>query len=127
MKNDNDLNLHSMTKLSGWLRYCTYTRVRIVCDKSCRVDRPGGREKTKEGRWNGIAEEKKKVRKEITGIRNEKGIKEVYAAKKAQLAASLLPACYLAVIKSISGCVRIACSGFMITSLLQVVNKLDTS
>ena len=23
MNNDNDLNLHSMTKLSGWLRYCT--------------------------------------------------------------------------------------------------------
>ena len=22
MNNDNDLNLHSMTKLSGWLRYC---------------------------------------------------------------------------------------------------------
>ena len=28
MNNGNDLNLHSMTKLSGWLRYCsrnTYT------------------------------------------------------------------------------------------------------
>ena len=24
MNNDNDLNLHSMTKLSGWLRYCRY-------------------------------------------------------------------------------------------------------
>ena len=23
MNNDNDLNLHSMTKLSGWLRYCS--------------------------------------------------------------------------------------------------------
>ena len=22
MNNDNDLNLHSLTKLSGWLRYC---------------------------------------------------------------------------------------------------------
>ena len=22
MNNDNDLNVHSMTKLSGWLRYC---------------------------------------------------------------------------------------------------------
>ena len=22
MNNDNDLNLHSMTKLSGWFRYC---------------------------------------------------------------------------------------------------------
>ena len=24
MNNDNDLNLHSMTKLSGWLRYCMF-------------------------------------------------------------------------------------------------------
>ena len=24
MNNDNDLNLHSMTKLSGWLRYILY-------------------------------------------------------------------------------------------------------
>ena len=23
MNNDNDLNLHSTTKLSGWLRYCS--------------------------------------------------------------------------------------------------------
>ena len=23
MNNDNDLNLHNMTKLSGWLHYCT--------------------------------------------------------------------------------------------------------
>ena len=28
------------------------------------------------------------------------------------------------IIKPISGCVRIACSGLMITSLLQVVNRL---
>ena len=34
---------------------------------------------------------------------------------------------YLTVIKSISGCVRITCSGLMITSLLQVVNRLDAS
>ena len=40
-----------------------------------------------------------------------------------QIAASLMQAHYLAVIKSISGCVRIACSGLMITSLLQVVNR----
>ena len=25
MNNDNDLNLHRMTKLSGWLRYCGQT------------------------------------------------------------------------------------------------------
>ena len=29
MNNDNDLNLHSMTKLSGWLRYCH--KVFIAC------------------------------------------------------------------------------------------------
>ena len=33
----------------------------------------------------------------------------------------------LAVIKPISGCVRIACSGLMITSLLRVVNRLAAS
>ena len=32
-----------------------------------------------------------------------------------------------AVIKPISECVRIACSGLTITSLLQVVNRLDAS
>ena len=36
-------------------------------------------------------------------------------------------ACYLAVVKPISGCVCIACSGLMITSPLQVVNRLDAS
>ena len=35
--------------------------------------------------------------------------------------------CRLAIIKPISGCVRIACSGLMTTSLLQVVNRLDAS
>ena len=40
--------------------------------------------------------------------------------------ASLLQTCYHAVIKAISGCVCIACSGLMI-SLLQVVNRLDAS
>ena len=35
--------------------------------------------------------------------------------------------CCLAVIKPISGCVRTACSGLMLTSLLHVVNKLDAS
>ena len=51
----------------------------------------------------------------------------IYTARNAQVAASLLQACCLAVIKLISGCVRIACSGLMITSLLQVVNRLDAS
>ena len=41
------------------------------------------------------------------------------------IAASPLQACYL--IKLISGCVRIACSGLMTASLLQVVNSLDAS
>ena len=50
-----------------------------------------------------------------------------YTTRKAQVAASLLRACDLAVIKPISGCVHIACSGFMIISLLQVVNRLDSS
>ena len=44
-----------------------------------------------------------------------------------RVAASLLRACYLAVIKPISGCVRIAYFGLMMTSLLQVVNRLDAS
>ena len=26
MNNDNDLNLHSMTKLSGWLRHCLWAQ-----------------------------------------------------------------------------------------------------
>ena len=49
------------------------------------------------------------------------------ASRNVQVTASLLQACYLAVIKPISGCVHIACSGLMITSLLQVVNRLDAS
>ena len=28
MNNGNDLNLHSMTKLSGWLRYCIRTKLK---------------------------------------------------------------------------------------------------
>ena len=51
----------------------------------------------------------------------------LYTAKNTQVEASLLQGCYLAVIKSISGCVRITCSGLMTTSLLQVVNTLDAS
>ena len=50
-----------------------------------------------------------------------------FTAKYAQVPASLLQDCYLAVIKPISGCVRIACSNLMITSLLQVVSRLDES
>ena len=52
---------------------------------------------------------------------------QIYTARIAQVAASLLQACGFAVIKPISGCVRIACSGLMITSLLQVVNRLNAS
>ena len=48
----------------------------------------------------------------------------LYTARHAQVEASLLQDCYLAVIKPISGCVRIACSGLMITSLMQVVDRL---
>ena len=47
-----------------------------------------------------------------------------YTARNAQVAASLLQACYHAVIKTTSGCVRIACSGLMMTSVLQAVNRL---
>ena len=43
--------------------------------------------------------------------------------KNTQVTASLLRACYLAVIKPISGCVHIACSGLMITSLLQADSR----
>ena len=43
-----------------------------------------------------------------------------YTARNAQVAASLLQACCLVIITPISGCIRIACSGLMITSLLQV-------
>ena len=46
-------------------------------------------------------------------------------ARSAKVVASVLQVCYFAVIKLISGCVRIACSGLMITSLLQVINRLD--
>ena len=50
-----------------------------------------------------------------------------YTARNAQVAASLLQACCLVVIKPISGCVRITCFRLMITSLLQVVNRLDAN
>ena len=45
-----------------------------------------------------------------------------YKARNVQVALSLLPACYLAVVKLISGCVHIACSGLMIRSQMQIVN-----
>ena len=32
MNNDNDLNLHSMTKLSGWLGYCIRYANNTTCD-----------------------------------------------------------------------------------------------
>ena len=51
----------------------------------------------------------------------------IYTGKNTQVTANLLQACYLAVVKQISGCVRIACSSLMITRLLQVVNRLDAS
>ena len=38
MNNDNDLNLHSMTKLSGWLRYCLYFRAVTNKAESLRPD-----------------------------------------------------------------------------------------
>ena len=47
-----------------------------------------------------------------------------YTPKNAQIAASLLQACCLAVIKLISGCVCIACSGLMTTSLLHVIKLI---
>ena len=50
-----------------------------------------------------------------------------YRGRKAQVAASLLQACGLAVIKPISGCVDIDCSGLTITNLLQVVNRHDAT
>ena len=47
--------------------------------------------------------------------------------KNAQVTTSLLQTGYLTVTKRISGCVRNACSGLMITSLLQVDNWLDAN
>ena len=46
----------------------------------------------------------------------------VYTARKAQVAASKST-----ITKPLSGCVRIACSVLMITSLLQIVNRLAAS
>ena len=63
----------------------------------------------------------------VRHLRTTISISVLYTTRNAKLASTLLQACYLAVIKSISGCVHIACSGLMITSLLQVVNWLDAS
>ena len=51
----------------------------------------------------------------------------MYTAKNVDVGANLLQACCLAVIKPMSGCVCIACSRLMITSLLQVVNRLKAA
>ena len=55
------------------------------------------------------------------GNRGGGGALPPYIARNAQVAANLR------ITKPISGCVRIACTGFMITSLLQVVNRLAAS
>ena len=55
------------------------------------------------------------------GIQLPRLAASIYPKRDTQVAASLL---CLAVIKPISGYVRIACSGFMIASLLEVVNTL---
>ena len=36
MNNDNDLNLHSMTKLSGWLRHCERVVKFVIYDHALR-------------------------------------------------------------------------------------------
>ena len=51
----------------------------------------------------------------------------VLLARNAEVAVSLLYAVCLAVIKRVSGCVRIACHSLVITCLLQVLNRLDAS
>ena len=47
-----------------------------------------------------------------------------HIARNMQVASILLQVCWLAVIMQISGCVCIACSGLIITSQLQTVNRL---
>ena len=46
------------------------------------------------------------------------GVFHKYSVRNFKLAANLLQACNRAVVKPVSGCVRIACSSLMITSLL---------
>ena len=55
------------------------------------------------------------------------GLMYTCTARNVDVAANLLQACCLAVIKPISECVCIACSRLMITSLLQVVNRLKAA
>ena len=51
----------------------------------------------------------------------------LHSQKRASCSKSAADLLQLAIIKPISGCVRIACSGLMTTSLLQVVNRLAAS
>ncbi len=54
-------------------------------------------------------------------------VSEIHSQKRTSCSKSAAGLLQLAIIKAISGCVRIACSGLMISSLLQVVNRLDAS
>ena len=51
----------------------------------------------------------------------------LHSQKRASCSRSAADLMQLAIIKPISGCVRIACSGLIISSLLQVVNRLAAS
>ena len=51
----------------------------------------------------------------------------IHSQKRASCSKSAADLLQVAIIKPISGCVRIACSGLMTTSLLQVVNRLAAS
>ena len=51
-----------------------------------------------------------------------------FTDKNAEISTSLLASCNSLVIRmAISGCVRMACDSLLITSLLQVVNRLVAS
>ena len=54
-------------------------------------------------------------------------VNELHSQKRASCSKSAGGLLQVAIIKPISGCVRIACSGLMTTSLLQVVNRLAAS
>ena len=58
---------------------------------------------------------------------DENGWNGLHSQKRASCSKSAADLLQVAIIKPISGCVRIACSGLMITSLLQVVNRLAAS
>jgi hypothetical protein len=51
----------------------------------------------------------------------------VHSQKRASCSKSAADLMQLAIIKPISGCVRMACSGLIISSLMQVVIRLDAS